>query len=67
MNEIERICRELMAEADAIIKYTEDLTSDVLGQESAKVIQDIRADEFEHLQALMVLLGMQLKEGGTDG
>jgi len=63
MNEIERICREIAAEANAIAEYTQDIESGVVGPESVRVFNDIRADELEHLEAHLVLLKMCLKEG----
>lgn len=63
-------CRELAEEANAIIKYTEDI--ETIGSENpaaAAVMSDIRLDELEHVQKLALalsrlLVGDEDEEGG---
>ena len=64
-------CRELAEEANAIIKYTEDI--EAIGTESpaAAVMNDIRLDELEHVQKLALalsrlLVGDEDDEGGDE-
>lgn len=65
-------CRELAEEANAIIKYTEDI--EAIGTENpaaAAVMNDIRLDELEHVQKLALalsrlLVGDEDDEGGGE-
>lgn len=55
------LCRELAEEANAIIKYTEDIAA--IGSENpatAAVLEDIRLDELEHVQKLALELSRVL-------
>ena len=60
---IKALCRELIAEADAIIKYTNDI-SFVESPESgpANLLKEIRLDELEHVQKLTLQLTEMLTE-----
>lgn len=60
-------CNELIAEAEAIIKYTNDMKLIKDGDpEVLKTFEDIRADELEHLQKLTLAL-TKLMGGEEEG
>ena len=64
------VCNELIAEANAIIAYTNDL--ELLKDGDPKVVktfEDIRLDELEHVQNLTVALTelMVVEEEGGEG
>lgn len=54
---ITALCRQLVAEAEAIIKYTEDIecTKAIEGGASA-LFDELRLDELEHIQKLTLEL-----------
>lgn len=60
------LCRQLAEEANAIIKYTEDIYA--IGSEGATtdVLIDIRLDELEHVQKLALELSRALVEDSSD-
>ena len=53
-------CRELAEEANAIIKYTEDIEAIGTENPAAAVMTDIRLDELEHVQKLALALSRLL-------
>ena len=53
-------CRELAEEANAIIKYTEDIEAIGTENPAAAVMNDIRLDELEHVQKLALALSRLL-------
>lgn len=54
---IKALCRELIAEADAVIKYTDDITAtESLEGGPADLLKEIRLDELEHIQKLTLSL-----------
>ena len=60
-------CNELIAEAEAIIKYTNDLELIKDGDsKTVKTFEDIRADELEHVQKLTLAL-TELMGGEEEG
>lgn len=56
-NSINAICRQLIAEAEAIIKYTDDreMVKDT-DEKTANLFEEVRADELEHIQKLCIQL-----------
>lgn len=56
-NSVNAVCRQLIAEAEAIIKYNDDreLIKEI-DEKTTKLFDDIRADELEHLQKLCIQL-----------
>ena len=55
------LCRELAEEANAIIKYTEDIEAiSAENPTAADVLNDIRLDELEHVQKLALELSRVL-------
>lgn len=67
--QINAVCSQLIAEAEAISKYTNDLELIKDGDPKlVKTFEDIRLDELEHVQnltiALTELLGSGEEEGG---
>lgn len=69
--QINAVCNEIIAEAEAIVKYTGDIESTKEGNpELAKTFEDIRLDELEHVQNLTIALTELLggaEEGGGEG
>ena len=60
------VCRELVEEANAIIKYTEDIGAvEEKSPATADVLKDIRLDELEHAQKLTLELTRLLSDEGT--
>lgn len=58
---IRALCRELTAEADAVIKYTDDIEiTESLEGGPADLLREIRLDELEHIQKLTLSLTEQL-------
>jgi rubrerythrin len=53
--DISETCKQIMDEADAIIKYTYSMEQNV-GDTSRAIFEEIRNDELEHLQKLVVML-----------
>lgn len=63
---IKAVCRELIAEADAIIKYTDDIScTESLESGPADLLKEIRLDELEHVQKLTLQLTEMLTEAET--
>ena len=67
--QINAVCNELIAEAEAIMKYTGDL--ELLKDGAPKLtdtFQELRLDELEHIQELAIalseLLAGEEEEGG---
>jgi hypothetical protein len=58
------LCRQLIAEAEAIIKYTENIecTKSIEGGASA-LFDELRLDELEHIQKLTLELTEALSTG----
>lgn len=60
---IKALCRELIAEAEAIIKYTDDITcTEQLENGPAELLKELRLDELEHVQKLALQLTETLTE-----
>lgn len=61
---IAALCRQLIAEAEAIIKYTEDIeaTKAIEGGDAA-LFDELRLDELEHIQKLTLELTEALSTG----
>lgn len=60
---IKALCRELIAEADAIIKYTDDIScTESLENGPSELLKEIRLDELEHVQKLTLQLTEMLTE-----
>ncbi len=58
---IRALCRELAAEADAVVKYTDDIeATESLESGPADLFREIRLDELEHIQKLTLALTEQL-------
>lgn len=56
-NTVNAVCRQLIAEADAIIKYTDDREAiKDTDEKTKKLFDDIRKDELEHVQKLCIQL-----------
>lgn len=67
--QINAVCNQLIAEAEAITKYTNDLELIKDGDPKlTKTFEDIRLDELEHIQNLTVALTELLveEEGSED-
>ena len=67
--QINAVCNELIAEAEAIVKYTGDIELIKDGDPKlVKTFEETRLDELEHIQnltmALTELLVEEEKEGG---
>ncbi len=59
MSIIEVICKQLMAEAQAVLDYTKDLEATMeipTGKQVSDLLDDIRIDEVEHIQKLALAL-----------
>lgn len=66
--QINAVCNELIAEAEAIVKYTGDLEAIKDGDPKlVKTFEDIRLDELEHIQNLTVALTELLVEEEEGG
>lgn len=67
--QINAVCNELIAEAEAIIKYTSDIELIKDGDPKlVKTFTEIRLDELEHIQNLaMALTELLVEEEGGEG
>lgn len=67
--QINAVCNQLIAEAEAITKYTNDLELTKDGDPKlTKTFEDIRLDELEHIQNLTVALTeLLVEEEGGEG
>ena len=67
--QINAVCNRLIAEAEAITKYTNDLELIKDGDPKlTKTFEDIRLDELEHIQNLTVALTeLLVEEEGGEG
>ncbi len=69
MSVIEAICNELISEATAVKEYTKDIEDALLkqgGKKTAKLFDDIRIDEVEHIQKLALALTECFFEAGEN-
>jgi len=61
---VKALCRQLIAEAEAIIKYTEDIECMKTIEDGASALFDeLRLDELEHIQKLTLELTEALSTG----
>lgn len=68
--QINAVCNQLIAEADAIIKYTNDLELIKDGDPKlTKTFEETRLDELEHIQNLTLALTelLAVEEEGGEG
>lgn len=61
---VKALCRQLIAEAEAIIKYTEDIECmETIEDGASALFDDLRLDELEHIQKLTLELTEALSTG----